>query len=52
MKRFKSKKGRGKKLKIMVFLIVFGLGFYYSFTYFVDPSVLLSNIKERFFRMF
>ncbi len=46
MKRFKSKKKR--KFRIF-FIIVFSLSFYYVFSYFVDPDILLNSIKERFF---
>ena len=46
MKRFKSKKKR--KFRIF-FIIIFSLSFYYVFSYFVDPDILLNSIKERFF---
>ena len=46
MKRFKSKKKR--KFRVF-FIIVFSLSFYYVFSYFVDPDILLNSIKERFF---
>lgn len=49
MKRFKSKKKKTIKFKILVFIVIFSLSFYYVFSYFVDPNILLENIKNRYF---
>ncbi len=49
MKRFKSKKKKSFKIKILVFIILFSVSFYYVFSYFVDPSILLESIKNRYF---
>ena len=49
MKRFKSKKKKSFKIKVLIFIIIFSLSFYYIFSYFVDPSILLKSIKNRYF---
>ncbi len=49
MKRFKSKKKKSFKIKVLVFIIFFSVSFYYVFSYFVDPRILLESIKNRYF---
>ncbi len=49
MKRFKSSKKPSLKFKIISFMILFSIGFYYVFSYFISPETILENLKERYF---